>query len=123
MLQEMMRKNGYCTLGVTGGEMFKKMKFDRGFDAFEYTRLVSGIESGTDKLISLIERYSKKGKPIFGFFHTYEIHSTYMPPKEYWTLFGDIQSGFSTTSKNLLRYVSKSSKLSKNDLNHKKNDV
>jgi len=118
MLQEIMKQNGYYTIAVTGGKIFKTMKYDRGFDEFEYTSEVFGIESGVEKLLSLVKKYSKKGKPIFAFFHTYEIHAPYLPPDEYREIFGTYKSDFETTGMKLLVYSNKASTIPKSDLDY-----
>lgn len=118
MLQEVMQKNGYSTISVTGGKIFKLMKFDRGFDEFEYTSEVSGIESGAEKLITLIKEYSRKDKPIFAFFHTYQIHTPYVPPEKYRTIFGTYKGNIEPTGENLYQRVNDAAKLSKSDLEY-----
>jgi len=116
MLQEILREKGYVTLGVVGGEWFENIGLSRGFMESEISDRVSAVESVAEKMGRLIKKYSNQGKPIFAFFHTFEIHSPYIPPDDYKTIFGDYTSNFIPKSNNLKKIVSESSKLSKVDL-------
>jgi arylsulfatase A-like enzyme len=115
MLQEILKAHGYVTLGVTdGGRMFRRFGFDRGF--VEYNDHGGGILPGTKKLTKLIRQYLPTKKPIFAFYHTYEIHSPYFPPKKYKKIFGEHKSDFVPSSENLLKIKDTKKDLSDNDL-------
>jgi len=118
MLQEVLKVNGYMTLGVTGGgQLDHRYGFDRGF--IVYDDQGGGIRTGCDKLLHLIEQYLGFEKPIFAFLHTYEIHSPYQPPPKYQTLFGDYPSDFIPTNENLLAICNSAGRdLSPLDLAH-----
>lgn len=102
LLQEVLRDAGYTTLGVTGGGfMSGDFGFDRGFDTFKEDSLIGGL--GT--MEKLINRALDQPKPIFAFFHTYEIHSPYSPPSRYRDLWGKFSSQIRPTSEALRKLV------------------
>jgi hypothetical protein len=92
MVQEILKDNGYITLGVSEGKAFEEIGFSRGFTEFFSTEDVSAIDSVADAAIRLLKKYSKEKKAMFVFLHTYEIHTPYMPPKDYMQLFGNFSS-------------------------------
>ena len=101
LLQELLRKEGYVTIGVTaGGYMSGNLGFARGFDVFQED--VKGIESCARILENYIRKHAPNDRPIFALFHTYEIHSPYNPPHGYREIFGTYQSDFEPSSENLL---------------------
>jgi len=118
MLQEVMNLNGYITLGVTGGGyLTSKFGFSRGFDEYETVdNTYLDIAIGTSRLIKMIQRHNEKARPIFAFYHTYEIHSPYEPLPQYRSIFGEFESDFDLSSSNLLKYVNRTSKLDDSDL-------
>lgn len=118
MLQELLQEDGYITIGVTETELFYKMGFDKGFLEFDFTEKLSDIESSTQKLLRLLKKYSDQGKPIFAFFHTYEIHSPYEPPLDYTNLFGNFKSEIKSTGLHLIKYVHAANKLKKSDIDY-----
>ncbi len=114
MVQEILKENGYATLAVTGGGWVgEKIGFNRGFDEFHERE---DLKSSTEQLLEMIEAYMAQGRPIFAFYHTYEIHSPYLPPENYRTLFGEVNSDFAPTNANLLQYRHDTSPLSEADL-------
>ena len=115
LLQEILRGHGYVTLGVTdGGYMAENFGFARGFAEFHDDR--EGVQGGTGKLISMVQRYARADQPIFALFHTYEIHMPYTPPKPYRTIFGPFSSKFIPTYENVKPLKNDASALSKDDL-------
>jgi arylsulfatase A-like enzyme len=115
MIQEILKAHGFVTLSVTdGGRLFRHYGFDRGF--WVYNDQGGGIFLGTKKLIKLIRKYTPFKKPIFVFYHTYEIHSPYFPPKKYKKIFGEYKSKFVPSSENLLKIKDTTKELSDNDL-------
>jgi len=116
MLQELLRKDGYVTIAVTDTEIFRKMGFDKGFMEFDFTEEISDITSGAEKLLRLLRKYADKNKPIFAFFHTYEIHLPYDPPPNYTKIFGSFESNIKPTALNLLEYANAADKLNKSDM-------
>ncbi|UCC39467.1 MAG: sulfatase [Candidatus Aminicenantes bacterium] len=118
MIQEILKAHGYTTLAVTdGGRLAHQFGFDRGF--IEYDDRGGGVLKGSKKLIKLINKHRKKDKnPIFAFFHTYEIHSPYFPPKKYQSIFGEYKSGFKPSSGNLVEFSKKVYELKQEDLEY-----
>lgn len=103
MVQELLRGRGYRTLAVTdGGHMARAFGFDRGFDDFRDG--ATGVESGTRKLADLIRSALGTGRPVFAFYHTYEVHSPYDPPEPERTLFGPWPGRIAADSGTLLRF-------------------
>jgi hypothetical protein len=73
LVQKHLQRSGYTTIGITGrGWMSRELGFGRGFNVFDDRRL-GGIGAG--RLVQHVRRHLGEGKPIFAFFHTYEIHS------------------------------------------------
>jgi len=114
-IQEILQSNGYLTIGVTGGgNMNGRLGFNRGFDDF-YDQPMS-IEKQSAKLLELVDKHNDGNKPVFMFFHTYEVHSPYKAPLEYRNQFTKHESNFDPTSENLLKVANTSSVLSLEDL-------
>lgn len=104
MVQEILKKNGYVTLSVNdGAQLSRQYGFDRGF--VEYDDNGKGVKTGTEKMVRLIRRHISGDRPIFAFYHTYEIHSPYFPPRKYLKMFGNFKSTFVPSSQNLLRSI------------------
>jgi phosphoglycerol transferase MdoB-like AlkP superfamily enzyme len=112
LLAEIAQREGYRTLGVTGGGfMGEKFGQSQGFDRFfshrqirDVLRRKHGLES---ELATLLRELSSMGgaddAPILAFFHTYEVHSPYLSPASYQNLFGSHESEFLATSKGLAK--------------------
>jgi arylsulfatase len=101
LLPEILKANGYVTLGVTdGGQMARAYGFDRGF--VEFDDAGEGVEGGTAKLLAMVRRHQASGAPIFAFLHTYSVHSPYQPPEPYRTMFGAFPHAIEPTSEALL---------------------
>jgi arylsulfatase A-like enzyme len=101
LLPEILKAEGYITLGVTdGGQMARGYGFDRGF--VEFDDAGGGIASGTEKLLAMARRHLPSGAPLFLFLHTYSVHSPYLPPEPYRTLFGEFPHSIEPTSEALL---------------------
>lgn len=89
LVQQLLRDQGYATIGVTGGgNAGHKFGFGRGFDRFNDRG--GGIEKISRRLLAEIEDSlrSRPEQPIFAFLHTYEVHSPYKPPAGYRARFG-----------------------------------
>lgn len=101
MLTEILRDHGYFTVAVTGGGfMSRNFGFDRGFDVFAARS--SAIDVAGRELVDLVEKHRDEERPLFAFFHTYEVHSPYLPPPAYRTLFGEFKSDVEPTNEVLL---------------------
>ena len=67
MLQEILKPQGYTTLGVTGcGYLDKKYGFKRGFMEY-YDRKVS-MKTASNKLVGFVKEYLLTRSHIFAFF-------------------------------------------------------
>ena len=103
MIQEILKKNGYFTVGVTdGGLLSKAYGFQRGFDIYDDKG--GGILNGTEKVINYLKE-NKNKKPFFVFYHTYDIHSPYNPPTPYDKIFGEFKSNINPINDELLKYA------------------
>jgi arylsulfatase A-like enzyme len=101
MLTEILAENGYRTVAVTGGGfMSGNFGFDRGFEVFRARG--AAIDETARELVDLVEEHRGGGRPLFAFFHTYEVHSPYLPPPPYRTLFGEFESDVEPTNEALL---------------------
>lgn len=93
LLAESLRKNGYRTLAVTGGGyLHPRYRLHRGFDVFHYWRRASSIdqERELDTNVDLAIRWLQQhhpDRPFFMFFHTYEVHSPFLPRQPYFNRF------------------------------------
>lgn len=118
MLQEVLKQDGYITIGVTGGAFFNRRSgFARGFDEFEtIDNTYLEVAVGTDRLIKRIQRHADKANPIFAFYHTYEIHSPYEPLYQYRSIFGQFENTFDLSSSNLLKYTNKAARIDDSDM-------
>jgi arylsulfatase A-like enzyme len=104
MLQELLQAAGYLTVAVTdGGNVGKSLGFARGFDLYDDRG--GGVARGTEKVVDLLVRHWTGKRPVFVFYHTYQIHSPYRPPADYADRFVAGDSAFEASSANLLRYV------------------
>lgn len=118
LLQEYLRGEGYVTLAVTGGgNVGRRLGFDRGFDRF--SQRARKVRGGVRRMVGMIRSHLESGKPIFAFFHTYQVHSPYLPPESYRGIFGKYDSTFVPTSENLLAIAREPrAHLSEEDLAH-----
>ncbi|MGD8441685.1 MAG: sulfatase [Holophagae bacterium] len=97
LLQEVFHRAGYTTAAVTGGGwMSASYGFSRGFDIFSDQG--RDADQGAALLVDSVQRAAEQGRPIFAFFHTYQVHSPYLPPARYRTLYGEFPSTVEPTS-------------------------
>ncbi len=86
-LAEVLSDAGYRTVGlVDNGYVITSMGFDRGFDVFRNKRTTLG-KKVTQLRTELIE--ADPDRPLFLFFHTYETHAPYLPPRNHQRRFTD----------------------------------
>lgn len=74
-LAEILRAAGYQTMAVTaGGGVGRGYGFDRGFDRFLEPAVIppDTVETGVDTALTWVEQANSR--PLFLFFHTYEVH-------------------------------------------------
>lgn len=86
MLAETLAANGYRTVAFSGGGYVSSAYgLDRGFDRFDYwmdpERLAKGVGKDLDDGLANVHEWLDRGppEPFFLFFHTYEVHATYLP--------------------------------------------
>jgi arylsulfatase A-like enzyme len=116
-LAEVLLANGYATVGVTGGGyMSSDFNFQQGFETFldKPKAIDAAAHVFVDELRKLKE--SDDRRPVFAFFHTYEIHAPYAPPQALRTRFGEFDSEFEPTIENLVPLQDDASALSKDDI-------
>jgi len=82
---EALRRNGYLTAAFTGGgQMRKRLGFDRGFDLYwEPERRVERTEKLREMrplVLKWLDQHRKQS--FFLFVHTYQVHCPYEPPQE-----------------------------------------
>ena len=115
LLPEMLSEDGYVTVGVTeGGYMSGSLGFSRGFTDF-FDSAPSAV-SGALKLVELLSRHLQGDQPIFAFYHTYEVHTPYMPPKKYRSIFGKFRSEIDPHGRFLWRFQDRAHELDPSDL-------
>lgn len=94
LLAELLKKNHYETLAITGGGFVSKSYgFNRGFDFFKESRGVSrdpvgSINKSVETAISKLSEVNDN-QPFFLFLHSYDVHCPYTPPDEF---FGTVRS-------------------------------
>lgn len=74
-LAEILRAAGYQTVAVTaGGGVGRAYGFDRGFDRFVEPAVTPDetVETGVDTALAWVQEADER--PLFLFFHTYEVH-------------------------------------------------
>ncbi|MGB5341472.1 MAG: sulfatase, partial [Thermoanaerobaculia bacterium] len=86
LLPEILRSEGYKTLAITGGGvMHPDFGLAQGFDEYSYWPDWAGgpgeLEDGLRLANEKLSRNSNR--PVFLFFHTYEIHDPYVPRPPY----------------------------------------
>jgi arylsulfatase A-like enzyme len=81
MVQEILGDNGWHTCAATGGGyMSGVFGFSRGFDQFNDKSRT--IEDGIAVLLQQLDAAPLGSEPVFAVFHTYEVHSPYLPPDD-----------------------------------------
>ncbi len=100
LVQEILGRQGFTTAAVTGGGwMSASYGFSRGFDFFSDEGRTA--DQGADLLVATLGEALASGPPVFAFFHTYQVHSPYLPPEGYRTLFGEFAGAVEATSEAL----------------------
>jgi arylsulfatase A-like enzyme len=99
LISQILKARGWRTLAVTdGGHVAGALGFSRGFDVYDDQG--GGVKPGTERMLKLVA--ASHGQPLFLFFHTYQVHSPYMPPAPYRGMFGTFDSAFEPTNENLI---------------------
>jgi len=87
-LAEILKASGYRTLARTGGGNVQgDLGFDRGFDSYESPLL--DAEQLLRSALADVEALAGRPEPFFVFFHTYALHSPYLPPPAYRDRYAD----------------------------------
>ena len=96
LLQEIFGEAGWTTAAATaGGWMSASYGFSRGFDFFSDDGREA--DQGTALFIETLGDALETGRPVFALFHTYQVHSPYLPPPGYGELFGTYTSEIKPT--------------------------
>jgi len=104
LLQEILGREGWTTAAVTGGGwMSASYGFSRGFDHFSDEGRTA--DQGAGIFIETVAEALASGGPVFAFFHTYQVHSPYLPPAGYRALFGEYKGSIEPTSEALRPYT------------------
>jgi arylsulfatase A-like enzyme len=102
MIQEILAGAGWQTVAVTGGGfMSARFGFGRGFDV--YIDNARSVRQGAELLRKNLRRLCRSDRPVFVFFHTYQVHSPYWPPRRFRRLFGEHHSAIDVSNENLLQ--------------------
>ncbi len=100
LIQEILGREGWTTAAVTGGGwMSASYGFSRGFDFFSDEGRTA--DQGAEIFVETLSEALTTGEPVFAFFHTYQVHSPYLPPDGYGTLFGEYSGSIEPTSEAL----------------------
>ncbi len=87
-LAEKLKSEGYQTLGAASMRQMKPTKgFARGFDRYSISK---GIKRNGDLTVAEIKRFlmaTEKRKPLFLWFHTFDVHGPFTAPEKYKDMF------------------------------------
>jgi arylsulfatase A-like enzyme len=73
-LAELLKNAGYATAAFTAGaHMHRDRGFGQGFDVYRHGRMLP-------RAVEYLRAYPRR--PFFLFFHTYDVHDPYLPPRE-----------------------------------------
>ena len=101
LLPGTLRQHGYRTAAVTdGGNASEAFGFDGAFDDFDDEG--GGAVSGAKKLARLVEKGQRRGRPVFAWWQTYEVHPPW-PARDDAGYFTGAVSDFVPTTENLLK--------------------
>lgn len=108
LLPEVLSAAGYLTMGVTGGgNVSGKFGFAQGFDRWDDRS--RSVVAGTARVLDLLRQIRQvpadRERPIFAFYHTYEVHSPYALDERYHDILGEHESHFEPSTENLLQHV------------------
>lgn len=78
---EVAQAAGYQTIVHTeGGQLQRGMGFERGADSAVFRS--KGMRRTMEEFEEVLD-FAKPDEPLFAFFHTYEVHAPYLPPRKY----------------------------------------
>jgi arylsulfatase A-like enzyme len=95
MLAEALQRAGFTTLAVTGGGfVHPSWGFAQGFDSYGYYRDEAGfsdeMREGIGNALALLE--GKRDRPLFLFFHTYEVHVPFHARQPFFDRLSDLDA-------------------------------
>lgn len=93
MLAEVLRQEGYSTVAVTGGGfVHPQWGFAQGFDSYRYFAESMGFEDelSTSLATAIDILRQKANRPLFLFFHTYEVHNPFRARQPFFSQFSSI---------------------------------
>jgi membrane-anchored protein YejM (alkaline phosphatase superfamily) len=100
LLQEIFVRRGWTSAAVTGGGwMSASYGFSRGFEHFSDQGRQA--DQGVALFLETLAGARTPGAPVFAFFHTYQVHSPYLPPEGYGALWGEYSGSVEPTSEAL----------------------
>ncbi len=86
-LAELLLDAGYATIGLADdGWLHAAMGFERGFEVFDSRR--ESLPAKIERARRLVAE-APADRPLFLFFHTYETHAPYLPPRPFFGRFHD----------------------------------
>jgi arylsulfatase A-like enzyme len=101
LVQEILQDAGWFTVAITGGGyMAEDFGFSRGFDVFQTPG--GRVTRAAGVLVEELSIREADRRPVFAFFHTYQVHSPYKPPPKFRSLYGDFPASIEATSEALL---------------------
>lgn len=114
-LPERLAERGYTSLAVTGGGLLSaRFGLDQGFAVFDDEP--RDVAQAAARLLEHLDAHTDPPGPRFLFFHTYEIHSPYLPPPEYAARFPAPASDLVPLSENLVPLQERADTLRPEDL-------
>lgn len=97
LVQEIFVAAGWTSVAVTGGGwMSASYGFGRGFEHFSDAGRQA--DQGVELMLETLAPALAAGRPVFAFFHTYQVHSPYLPPAGYDALWGRYEGRVAPTS-------------------------
>ena len=95
MLAETLHRAGFTTVAITGGGfVHPTWGFAQGFDSYRYFDEEVGfddeMEQGIAGALALLR--SRADRPLFLFFHTYEVHNPYRARQPWFDRFSDLDA-------------------------------
>lgn len=114
LVQEILLRNGWTTVAVTGGGyMEEQFGYARGFEFFRDR--ARSIEQGTAMLVESLGHAINLERPVFAFYHTYQVHTPYLPPDGYRGMFGPESCAIEPTAEALLPIQGRASRYLERD--------
>jgi arylsulfatase A-like enzyme len=82
-LAQVLNRDGYWNAAVAGGgNLMPEMGFGRGFQR-RFESGLADVHDLADRLLQRADEMAASGAPGFLFFHTYQVHGPYLPPRRF----------------------------------------